>query len=313
MNDGEATFPHVLVRRKDALMCGSVCEPLLRMAARRGAWRAAERMITVFRAMALAAVAWVGAATFPSLGASAAEWREERIEIATRPGVTQVFYLARPEGEAAATLLLFTGGDGKLRGMGQPPNLATGNFLVRSRGLFLEQGFATATIDAPSDQSGGMKNFVASRERAANIAVVVAWLNERVAKPVWLVGTSRGSISAALGAAKGAAAKGVVLTSSITREAKWYPATVYDAGLDGVRVPALVVHHRGDACAFTPFVDTAHLLGSLKNAPRKELIAFEGGAPPRTEPCEALAAHGYFGLEREVVAAIAGWIKQQED
>jgi hypothetical protein len=34
----------------------------------------------------------------------------------------------------------------------------------------------------------------------------------------------------------------------------------------------------------------------------------EGGTPPRSGPCEPRAAHGFFGLDEAVVAAIARWI-----
>jgi hypothetical protein len=42
--------------------------------------------------------------------------------------------------------------------------------------------------------------------------------------------------------------------------------------------------------------------------PRRELLTFEGGAPPQSAPCEARAAHGYLGLDVQVVQAIADWI-----
>jgi hypothetical protein len=49
-------------------------------------------------------------------------------------------------------------------------------------------------------------------------------------------------------------------------------------------------------------------MGSLTQAPRRELITMEGGLPPRSKPCDALSAHGYLGIEDKVVAAVAGWI-----
>jgi hypothetical protein len=48
---------------------------------------------------------------------------------------------------------------------------------------------------------------------------------------------------------------------------------------------------------------------ALKRAPVKELMTFEGGSPPISPPCEARAAHGYLGLEPQVVSAIAAWIR----
>jgi hypothetical protein len=78
--------------------------------------------------------------------------------------------------------------------------------------------------------------------------------------------------------------------------------------LKDIRVPTLVVHHRDDACRATPFTDTPALVRELAAAPRRELLTFTGGDPPLSGPCEARAAHGYLGLDAEVVAAIATWI-----
>jgi hypothetical protein len=69
------------------------------------------------------------------------------------------------------------------------------------------------------------------------------------------------------------------------------------------------VHNREDGCVVCPFIDIPDLLGRFKNAPRKQLIAFQGGDPPITDACEALSRHGYLGIETQVVAAIAEWIK----
>ena len=44
--------------------------------------------------------------------------------------------------------------------------------------------------------------------------------------------------------------------------------------------------------------------------PRKEVLAFDGGVS-RDDPCEAMAYHGFDGIEREVVAAIAEWITRK--
>ena len=34
-----------------------------------------------------------------------------------------------------------------------------------------------------------------------------------------------------------------------------------------------------------------------------------GGLPPISPPCEAMAEHGFYGIEDQVVAQISGWIK----
>ena len=80
--------------------------------------------------------------------------------------------------------------------------------------------------------------------------------------------------------------------------------------LEAIRVPTLVVHHQDDDCYVTPYDDMEALMGWLENAPRKELLIFAGGDEPESNECQALAPHGYFGIEDKVVAAIAAWIKK---
>jgi hypothetical protein len=100
-----------------------------------------------------------------------------------------------------------------------------------------------------------------------------------------------------------------VLTSTVTREGRERPESVGNVRLGDVRVPTLIVHHRQDACRATPYADTPSLLRDLKQAPRRELISFDGGDPPQSAPCEARSAHGYVGLEADVIASIVRWIK----
>jgi hypothetical protein len=45
----------------------------------------------------------------------------------------------------------------------------------------------------------------------------------------------------------------------------------------------------------------------LANSPRKEGLSFKGGQN-KGDPCEAMAYHGFKGLEREVVQQTAAWI-----
>ncbi len=233
---------------------------------------------------------------------------EDLVSLPTRPGVTQSFYVTKPDGPPVASLILFPGGDGKLRGYG-PAQPKQGNFLVRSRNLFVERGFIVAVIDAPSDQASGMGGFRVGDDQRRDIAAVIAYLRQAASVPVWLVGTSRGTESAANGATLDAGGPdGLVLTSSVTRTTKRQTSTVYDNHLGDIKVPTLLVHNRDDACQVCPFSDIPDLLKAFKSAPRKELIAVEGGDTTLSEPCEALSRHGYIGIEDKVVAAVAGWI-----
>jgi hypothetical protein len=53
------------------------------------------------------------------------------------------------------------------------------------------------------------------------------------------------------------------------------------------------------------------LTEKLTNAPSKESLAFEGGKN-RGDPYEAMAYHGFNGIERDVVKKIADWIVENK-
>ena len=50
------------------------------------------------------------------------------------------------------------------------------------------------------------------------------------------------------------------------------------------------------------------LTAKLKDAPKTELLTFEGGVDIGN-PCEARGHHGFSGIEAEVVKKISAWIK----
>lgn len=232
-------------------------------------------------------------------------------DIPTRAGVTQrVLLLAPPRPKAA--VLLFAGGHGGLQ-LRPDGSFAwgAGNFLVRTRQRFVDQGLLVVLIDAPSDRQTEpfLNGFRQRPEHAADIKAVIAWLRARDGGlPVWLIGTSRGTQSVGYLATElqgSDAPDGIVLTSSILvdRKGRAVPAMP----LAQIRIPVLVVHHEHDSCPLCPFAETASLMARLDNAPRKELIAFDGGQSVG-DPCEAFAHHGYNGIEPDVVRRIAEWV-----
>jgi len=233
------------------------------------------------------------------------------IDIPTRPGVTQRFLVIAPEKPKAA-VILFAGGDGglTLESDGRIPKLA-GNFLVRSRQRFVDQGLTTVIIDAPSDKQSHpyLSGYRQTPEHVADVKAVIAWLREQAKIPVWLIGTSRGTQSAGFIATQLPRAEGgpdgIVLTASIVRDER--SRAVPEMALDRVRIPVLVVHHRQDSCRVCLFSDVPLLMDKLTATPRKELMAFDGGISVGN-PCEARAYHGFNGIEHEVIERIAGWI-----
>jgi pimeloyl-ACP methyl ester carboxylesterase len=235
---------------------------------------------------------------------------EKVVDIPTRPGVSQRFLLITPP-DARAAVVLFAGGHGGLQ-MSQSGDLAwgKGNFLVRSAPLFAARQLAVAIVDAPSDKQSypHLSGFRQTAEHAADVKGVIAWLRENTKLPVWLVGTSRGTQSAASVATRlqgSDGPNGLVLTATIVADPRGRPVT--DMAVDTLQIPVLVVHHEQDACRQTLFRDVPRLMEKLTRAPRKELITFRGGES-HGDPCEARAYHGFNALEQDVVDRIAKWI-----
>ena len=209
-------------------------------------------------------------------------------------------------------MVLFAGGHGGLHLLANGSmQWGEGNFLIRSRQLFADEGLLVAVIDTPSDRQNPpyLGGFRQRPEHAADIRAVIAWLRQCAQLPVWLVGTSAGTWSAGYAATElsGAGAPdGIVLSATITDHDKFRPVT--GMPLEKIRRPVLLVHHETDECPRTRFGDMPALLAKLANAPKKQLLAFKGGSN-RGDPCEAMAYHGFNGLERDVVRQTAAWIR----
>jgi hypothetical protein len=218
----------------------------------------------------------------------------EVVTIETHGRTKTRYAFAHPQG-GQFVLVLLAGGGGHLDLDGKGcPRALTGNFLVRSLAHFHREGFATALVDAPSDHPGddGLKGFRISPQHADDLGKVIADLRKRTDLPVWVVGTSRGTISAANAATRltaSAAPDGVVLTSA----------------------PILVIGHAADRCPRTPPGLMAGVT-TKSNGARKQVVTVTGG-PGGTQAgldaCQGQTPHGFLGQEAAVVAGIARFIR----
>lgn len=230
------------------------------------------------------------------------------IRLDTRPGV-QSSYWWMPHDAPTATVLLMAGGVG---GMGfkdgQP---ASQNFLIRSRVEFLRAGFNVALLGNPGDMRQLNPDMRTSPEHVQDIAAVVAQLRQKSSVPVWLIGTSQGSISATAAALNlGSGVAGVVLSSSYTVVHRPYRAAVTELALEKLALPVLVHQHGRDGCPVTPAWAARALLKRLHSAPVAHYAEVSGGSEPSGSVCEALHYHGYIGIEEQVVREIGEWIRQ---
>lgn len=232
---------------------------------------------------------------------------------------TRYAYASPPQATAAVVLLAGGGGHLDLDDKGCPRALV-GNSLVRSIPNFHALGIATALVDAPSDHPGddGLGGYRIAADHAEDLGKIVADMRARRKAPVWLIGTSRGSISAANAAARlsgASAADGLVLTSALMfgsrGQKSWVAQTVFDVALESIRMPVLVVGHAQDKCLRSP-PEQMDRITARTNGAREQVVTVTGGpgraGAPSLAACEGRAPHGFVDQEAEVAAGIARFI-----
>jgi hypothetical protein len=230
-------------------------------------------------------------------------------------------------GRVAVSLILLPGGSGfaNLDDSGCARAL-TGNSLIRSVPHFTGAGAATAVMDAPVGYQGadGLGGFRLDPRHASQIGELVVWLRAKHGVPVWVVGTSRGAISAAnaAGLLSGPSAPdGVVLTSPVTVGSppprfggnSWVSDTVFLAPLDHIRMPLLVVGHGADKCFRSPPANLERVAAETQST-RRQVVIVEGGPGSRfsfgaTEACTGSEPHGFAGQDAEVAAGMMRFIQ----
>lgn len=258
-------------------------------------------------------LAWlVGLAALHAV-AGADTTTQELINLQTRPGVQQPVLVIRPP-QPTASVILFAGGGGNIRLQdgAQGPTVRSNNFLVRSRELFAAQGLLVAVVDAPSDKQyvdGMLYGFRTSDRHVTDIDGVIDWLHRQADLPVWLVGTSRGTESATYVALHAhQPVQGLILTSPMSVGNDKGEA-VTDMPLADIRLPVQVVVHTRDGCHVTPSYGGERIRDALVNAPAVELLSVSDGDTSNSDACGPMGPHGFLGVEAEVVARIAAFIR----
>jgi hypothetical protein len=184
------------------------------------------------------------------------------------------------------------------------------NFVVRTRALWVARGYAVVIPDAPLNREN-MRGLRSSPAYAALVDALVEFARTKIIEgPVFLLGTSQGSIAAMNGAAHARPGQlaGLVLTESVSRLGGSHE-TVFDADPAAVRVPALVVANRDDACDVAPPTDAPKIAHSMVNSPGVRVLIVSGGIKHSHEACGSLTPHGYYGIEQQAVSQIADWME----
>ena len=246
---------------------------------------------------------------FPALPAFAAD---TLLTLSPRPNASLRVLVDRPA-HPIGSVVLMAGGDGVLDidSQGRIGSGLDANHLVRTRSLYAQAGYAVFVPDVAADLKG-TNNYRFGRAYAQDVAAVVAAARE-VARPVAIVGTSRGALAVA---------------SVFTRQSEVLPdAAVISSGvlmgnegkggsastvgdLKQIRVPVLLLRHRLDACRVSAPADADKFKELLTGSPRVEAVALERGGPcsKTADPCGASHYHGFWGIDEQAVAATVRWL-----
>ena len=239
---------------------------------------------------------------------------------------------------ARASVVLLAGGNGVLNLNSQGDTRdAQGNFLVRSVRLFLSRRLNVALLDAEPAFPGpvGLTNHRLTAEHAVHLGNVIAVVRRKwPGKPVWLVGTSNGTLSAVNAAARlkavggaersalaggtvpsrDAVPDGLILTSAVTQpDPGGEMGTVLgqDPSLASITIPTLVMWHENDTCSLSPASAAMSVYDGLVGVPagKKAFWIINGGRPNiAVHACSAFARHGYNEAESDAVNAIGNFI-----
>ena len=191
-------------------------------------------------------------------------------------------------GAPRASVILMPGGSGAINAgdHGEIRSL-TGNQLVRTRQAYANRGLAVLVVDA-----------------GVNLAAAVQYM-AAIKRPVTVVATSRGTIRAAQGIAGGARPDALVLTSGFLTAGSGPGENVASILGSPAALPrTLVIHHRDDGCRFTM---PAGVRPFLQWAQGKARVAWLSGGANVGDPCEAMAHHGFNGIDGQVVGLAAGF------
>jgi len=247
-----------------------------------------------------------------ALAAPVADAGEQLVTVPTRD--TSISYLlVQGSGEAKAVAVSFIGGPGAidLAKRARENRLRFGpgaNVLIRARAELAGDDIANAIVDAPADHlPGGLSDTDRmSADHARDIGAVLDDLGKRYpGVSVFLVGTSRGTVSAAALGASLPRIRGVVLSSTVT-VANRAGSALSGFDFSTIKAPVLFVHHRDDGCSVSPYSGVQRLSRTFA------LVSVTGGDPPQSGPCEPQSPHGYLGREAETMRAIRNWMLGRE-
>src|SRR5258708_7424010 len=186
-----------------------------------------------------------------------------------------------------ASVILMPGGDGRV-GVGDHRDIhaLAFNQLVRTRKAYAARGLAVLVVDAGTPLDAAVQYMAA------------------IKRPVTVIGTSRGTLRAEEGIARGARPDALVLTSGFLSAESGSGQNVMSILGSPASLPrTLVIHHRQDSCRSTL---PAGVEPFIKWSAGRARVRWVSGGVSEGDPCEARAYHGFNGIDGQIVGIAAG-------
>jgi rhodanese-related sulfurtransferase len=265
-------------------------------------------MRTILQSIATCAALAIAGLSFAQTPSCTGAVADERvIDLPLGGGLTQRVLYAAPA-RVRAILIMLPGGSGDV-GVRRDGDLRhDDNFVVRTRSDWVSRGYAVLIPD--TIDGANLRGVRSSPAYAQLVDGLAAYAHRESRAPVFLLGTSQGTIAAMNGAAHASPGlvSGVVLTESVSAPGRHSRETVFDAAPQDVRVPVLVVANRDDACDVAPPSMAPSIAAAMTRSPNARVLVVQGGVQRSGTACGSLSPHGYYGIEQPVVGAIAGWL-----
>ncbi len=224
----------------------------------------------------------------------------ERVDIPSAHGSPTRVLVASHQA-ATATVLLFIGGGGLVRisDDGRTDHIHT---FVRSFGMWRAYGVQAVLVDSPFDLGNALKGHKrSSKEHLDRVSEVIRHIHSKSGLPLWIFGHSMGTstVAAFLSSERPEVSllKGYIVAG--THKGESIPSSI--------KLPALGIHHRREACPSTPISASESIIRSRTPDTSRAMVLLDGGND-QGDRCQSLAYHGFHGIEQELVKTAAEFI-----
>jgi hypothetical protein len=287
--------------------------------------KALKYIICIFMTITFLGLIFSGCATSNNTtilnGADSNAEGKRLVTLRSNNGITQKFILVVPK-NPVGIVILFPGSDGRLKIsnlFGSPTiNGLDANFLVRTYKRFARHNFIVAMVDCPNElyKPHGLTYILrGGPQHQWGVSATIDYCKQIANVPIWLIGTSAGTISVAnLGISLRNKVDGLVFTSSVTDMTRnefmsHFKNGIIDYALFMIEDPVFIAAHARDACAGTPPGKAQMLKARLVNSSEVVVKIYNGGHPVGSDICGGRHYHGFYGMEGTVINDIAQFIK----